>query len=431
MYPMTKLSTDSYKGVRDFYPEDMAVQNYLFDVMKRTCESFGYSEYSASVLEPSELYREKSGEEIVNEQTYSFKDRGNRDVTLRPEMTPTVARMVAGKRRELSFPLRWYSIPNLFRYEQPQRGRLREHWQLNVDIFGVENNEAEKEMLAVAHKLMKNFGAQDADFQIRLNDRRIMDALYQKFELTPEQAYAASKAIDKKNKSTLEVFKEHLAHIFKHDTKVDEFVATIESPQELIKTLGEENPLIKNLVALIDGLYQLGIQNAVFDPTLMRGFDYYTGIVFEIFDTNPENRRSLFGGGRYDDLLSLFGNDKVPAVGFGAGDVTLRDFLQTHKLLPTFTSHTKVYIGVLDNSYETAQRFAQTLREAGIHVAIDYTGKNAGDQLKKALADNIPLFTAIGTQETTSQKIKIKKLATREEKEFSISNTTDISAFIQ
>jgi len=428
---MKKLSTKSYKGVRDFYPEEMAVQNYIFDVMRRTCESFGYTEYNASILEPSELYKEKSGEEIVNEQTYSFKDRGDRDVTLRPEMTPTVARMVAGRRKELSFPLRWYSIPNLFRYEQPQRGRLREHWQLNADIFGVENNEAEKEMLILAYRLMKNFGAQDSDFQIRINDRRIVNALYEKFELSAEQAHAVSKVIDKKNKSTLEVFKENLIHIFNHDAKVDEFIATIVSPQKLIKTLGEDNPLVENLVQLIDGLSQLNIQNIVFDSTLMRGFDYYTGMIFEIFDTNPENRRSLFGGGRYDDLLTLFNDEKIPAVGFGAGDVTLRDFLETHALLPILTSKTQLYIAVLDNSFDTAQRLAHILRDAGIRVAIDYTGKNTGDQLKKALTDTVPFFTAIGNQETSTQKMKIKKLATREEYEFDLTQIEAIFALIQ
>ena len=145
-----KVSTESYKGVRDFYPEDMAIQNYIFSIWKKTAESFGYSEYSASILEPTELYKAKSGDEIVNEQTYSFKDRGERDVTLRPEMTPTVARMVAAKRKELKFPLRWYSIPNLFRYEKTQRGRQREFFQFNADIFGIENIQADVEMIALA-----------------------------------------------------------------------------------------------------------------------------------------------------------------------------------------------------------------------------------------------------------------------------------------
>lgn len=425
-----KLSTESYKGVRDFYPEEMAVQNYIFSKMKQTAESFGYSEYAASILEPSELYREKSGEEIVNEQTYSFKDRGDRDVTLRPEMTPTVARMVAAKRRELSFPLRWYSIPNLFRYEQPQRGRLREHWQLNVDIFGVEHNEAEKEILLVAHRLMKNLGAADTDFEIRINDRRIVNALYEKFELTAEDAYKVSKVIDKKHKGPIEVFKTSLMSIFNHDQKVEDFVAVIESNKKLIETLGEDNPLIQNLINLIDGLDALGIKNVVFDPSLMRGLDYYTGIVFEIFDTNPENRRSLFGGGRYDDLLSLFGNDKVAAVGFGAGDVTIRDFLETHNLLPATVSSTHLYIGVIDDAFTTAQTLADSLRAHTINTAIDYTGRSVGDQIKKALADHIPFVAIVGSQEATAQTLKIKNLATREEREFAMNDSVAIAAYI-
>lgn len=424
---MKKISTESYKGVRDFYPQDMYVQNYIFEKMRETAESFGYSEYSASILEPSELYQAKSGEEIVNTQTYNFKDRGDRDVTLRPEMTPTVARMVAGKKRELSYPLRWYSIPNLFRYEQPQRGRLREHWQLNVDIFGVESNEAEKEMLVIAHRLMKNFGAKDSDFEIRINDRRIMNALYEKFELGAEEIEKVSRAIDKKGKSTVEAFKEMLGGIFKKDSHVDEFLAVVESNKKLISTLGEDNPLVKNLVGLIDGLATLGIQNVVFDATIVRGLDYYTGIVFEIFDTNPENRRSLFGGGRYDDLLSIFGNDKVPAVGFGAGDVTVRDFLETHGLLPAFKSSTDLYIGVIDDAFGVAQTFADSLRAQGVNVAVDYTGKNVGDQIKKAVADVIPFLAIIGNKEAQEKKIKIKNLATREETEFGLEEAEKIA----
>lgn len=424
---MKKISTESYKGVRDFYPEDMYVQNYIFEKMRETVESFGYSEYSASILESSELYRAKSGEELVNEQTYSFKDRGDREVTLRPEMTPTVARMVAAKKRELSYPLRWYSIPNIFRYEQPQRGRLREHWQLNVDIFGVESNEAEKEMLVVAHRLMKNLGAKDNDFEIRINDRRIMNALYEKFELSADEIQKVSKVIDKKAKSSLEAFKDMLGGIFKKDSHVEEFLAVIESNKNLIKALGEDHPLIKNLAELIDGLAALGIQNVVFDATVVRGLDYYTGIVFEIFDTNPENRRSLFGGGRYDDLLSIFGNDKVPAVGFGAGDVTIRDFLETHGLLPAFKSSTDLYIGVIDDAFATAQTFADSLRTQGVNAAVDYTGKNVGDQIKKAVADAIPFFAVIGNKEAQENKIKIKNLATREETEFGLEEADKIA----
>lgn len=250
---MSKLDTQPYKGVRDFYPEDMAVQNYIFSIWRKVAEQFGYEEYSASILEPTEIYTEKSGKEIIDEQTFTFTDRGDRSVTLRPEMTPTLARMVAARRRNLKFPLRWYSIPNLFRYERPQRGRKREHWQLNCDLMGIAGIEADKEIVSLAYTIMKEFGAKDNDFKIRVNN------------------------------SDIDIFKE----------------------------IGP---------------------NFVFDPSLARGQTYYTGMVFEIFDTNKENLRAIAGGGRYDDLLEMFGVDPVPTVGFGMGDITLRDFLETHRL---------------------------------------------------------------------------------------------------
>lgn len=252
---MSKLDTGSYKGVRDLYPEDMAIQNHIFGVWRKVSESFGYVEYGASILEPTEIYSEKSGAEIVNEQTFTFTDRGDRSVTLRPEMTPTLARMVAARRKSLKFPLRWYSIPNLFRYERPQRGRKREHWQLNCDLLGVEGIKGDKEILSLACSIMKGFGARNEDFEVRINNANIDD----------------------------------------------------------FKEIGP---------------------NFVSDPSLARGQTYYTGMVFEIFDANKENARAIAGGGRFDNLLEMFDVDSIPAVGFGMGDITLRDFLETHKLGP-------------------------------------------------------------------------------------------------
>src|SRR3989344_6949598 len=175
---MKKLSTEPYKGTRDFYPENMRLQNYIFDTMKSVVEKYGYQEYTASIMEESDIYRAKTGEEIVNEQTYSFIDRGGRDVTLRPEMTPTVARMIANKRRDIVFPVRWYSIPNCFRYERPQRGRLREFWQLNVDLVGASGVKADAEVIAVAHGILRSLGADERNFEIRVSDRRILDSIY-------------------------------------------------------------------------------------------------------------------------------------------------------------------------------------------------------------------------------------------------------------
>jgi len=416
-----KLETEAYKGVRDFYPEDQFVQNYIFDRMRKVVESFGYQEYGASVLEPADLYRAKSGEEIINEQTYTFKDRGDRDVTLRPEMTPTLARMIAAKKRELSFPIRWYSIPNLFRYEKPQKGRLREHWQLNVDIFGISGLEAEVEILSVASNLMKSFGLKDNNFEIRINSRKIMSYIFDDLmNLSAEDSQKVSKLIDKKDKISKEDFELSIKEIVPEKSdellvllnskNLEEFVAKLPKGQEISEKIEE-------IRTLMSRLEKLGITNTVFDQTLMRGFDYYTGIVFEIYDTNPENRRAVFGGGRYDDLLSIFGGDKVPAFGFGMGDVTTQDVLKTYGLLPAYQSKTQLYICTLSEEFKDyASDIAQKLRESGINVIVDLGTKKVGDQIKLADKQKIPFIICLGEDERKSGEFKLKNLKTGEEK---------------
>jgi histidyl-tRNA synthetase len=410
-----KLDTESYKGVRDFYPADMFIQNYIFGVWRSVVESFGYSEYGASILEPAELYKAKSGEEIVNEQTYTFKDRGDREVTLRPEMTPTVARMVAGKIHDLAFPLRWYSIPNLFRYEKPQRGRLREHWQLNVDLFGVDGNGADAEIISIAYKIMKKFGAKDENFVIKINNRKLLNDLFEHFKLTSEQSEKISKIIDKKNKIPQDVFEATVGELI--GDKKSDFVGLLSSDEKLLDILGKNNANSKDIIDLIEKLQSIGITNVVFDPTLMRGFDYYTGIVFEVFDTHPDNNRSVFGGGRYDDLLDIFGRRKIPTVGFGAGDVTARDFLETHNLMPKYKPSAEVYICTLGKEFfDNARKLAETLRKNALNVAIDLTGKKVGDQIKSAHKQMIPFVICIGENEEKSGIYPLKNMETGEEK---------------
>ena len=420
-----KLSTDSYKGVRDFYPEDMSVQNKIFEIWRNISTKYGYQEYSASILEPADLYRAKSGEEIVNEQTYTFKDRGDREVTLRPEMTPTVARMVAGKKRELTFPLRWFSIPNLFRYEQPQRGRLREHWQLNVDIFGVDNIQAEIEIIQMAYDITIAYGLNPTDFEIRLNNRKLMNYLTKDvFKLDEDKSKKLSKLIDKKEKLPAETFKLLAEEIL--NEKSQEFLTLINSKnfEEFTNHLPqtkEEHEGLKEIKETIISLEKLGITNTRFDQTLMRGFDYYTGIVFEIFDKNPANRRSVFGGGRYDDLLSLFNGEKIPAFGFGAGDVVAKDLLETYgKLNETKTSSpADIYLCLLNKeSADYAQDIAQELREKGKRVSIDFSFRKIGDQIKSADKMNIPNIICIGEEEVKTGKLKIKNLKTGNEEDY-------------
>jgi histidyl-tRNA synthetase len=322
--------------------------------------------------------------------------------------------MVANKQKELVFPLRWYSIPNLFRYEKPQKGRLREHYQLNVDIFGVENIFADVEIIKIGHKIMENFGAKDSDFVIFLNNRKILDELFERFELRGETKYKVSKIIDKKEKISKEDFETLLQEFLKEKTK--DFIEILVSTDRLIDFIGKENESIKKLTDLLEKLKSAGVNNALFKPTLMRGFDYYTDIIFEFFDTSKENNRSLFGGGRYDDLLDIFGKEKVPAFGFGMGDVTARDFLETHNLLPKLDTKIDLYICPTNQEYlDEAFRLSDYLRNQNLIISVDITEKKLGDKLKYADKKNIPFVIVLGEDEIKSSTLSLKNMNTSEE----------------
>jgi len=394
-----KLSTSPYKGVRDFYPDDMAVQRYIFDVWSKTAESFGFERYDASVLEPAELYKAKGAEnaEMVNEQTYTFTDRGNREVTLRPEMTPTVARMIAGKRRELSFPVRWYSIPNLFRYERTQRGRLREHWQLNCDIFGTEDRSADVETIALAYQTLLNFGVEPEMFEIRINDRGWLAGEFDTQGLNDEQKKAMFALLDKKEK--IDNFDEEATNIAGEQFSLPE-------------TPSAESDAAK----VIEGLKMLGITNIRFSPSTVRGFNYYTGVVFEFFDTSGDNNRSLLGGGRYNNLTELFGGDPIPGIGFGMGDVTMRDFLETHNLLTAnITAPTLIIIPAEESLNMEGQKIAQTFRTAGISVAVDMGTKKLGKKIANAGERMVEFALIFGGDELKSNSFTLKNLQSEEE----------------
>lgn len=415
-----KLPTEPYRGVRDFYPEDMFIQKYIFTTMRSVAERFGYNEYGASVLEPTELYEAKSGEEIITEQTYTFTDRGNRSVTLRPEMTPTVARMVAGRRKELTFPLRWYSVTNLFRYERPQRGRVREHWQLNCDLFGVANMTADTEIIALASHIMREFGADDALYEIRVNHRGLLDTLFRDvMELSETSIHQLSKLIDRKDKISAEVFAREAQGIIGEKSESLVRLLTASDLDSFLSISGElkRSRGAKELTEVLENLSAGGSKNVIFSPTLVRGFDYYTGVIFEIFDRSPENTRSLFGGGRYDGLVDLFGVEPVAAVGFGVGDVTMRDFLTTHNLLPAYTSSTELYLATITlENIPAAQELARFLRTKDLAVAVNLLDKKIGDQIKTADRQGIIYLIAIGEEEIASGLFKLKHLGTGEEK---------------
>lgn len=405
------LSTDPYKGVRDFYPFEWAQQEAMFGRIRETLVRWGYEEYNASPLERAELYEAKTSEEIVNEQTYTFTDRGERSVTLRPEMTPTLARMVAARRRELTFPLRWFSIGNRFRYERPQKGRLREFYQADIDLLGLPEGEADIEMVQLASMVLKAFGATESHFVIRMNARSLLDAACEAAGLRGEAARHYLRLLDKKSKMTLEVFEAASSALTDKDP-----LAHIENTDNAPEVAREKEKLLGRIAAL----KERGVGNVVFDPSITRGFDYYTGMVFEVFDTNPANPRSLFGGGRYDNLISLFSarsGEVIPAVGFALGDVTFADFLETHSLTPDIRTGTpQLYVGTPSpENIPAAQAFATTLRKEGIRIFVNLTDRVLGDQVKDAVKRGIPYFTAYGADEIKNKTVRLKTLATGEE----------------
>lgn len=405
---------EPYKGTRDFYPEEQFVQDYIFGVWRKVARAYGYLEYNASILEETDLYRAKSGEEIVSEQTYSFTDRGGRDVTIRPEMTPTVARMVAAKRRELNFPLRWFSIPNLFRYERPQRGRLREHWQLNVDMFGVDSVDADVEIISLAYDTMKAFGAKDENFIVKINSRKFLNYFADEYlKISADQKHKVFKLIDKMNKMSFKDFENAGVEILNEKfEKLKQILSAKEMTDEIIESEGATDVL-----KVVMALKKKGITNVVFDPSVMRGFDYYTGTVFEMYDTNPVNPRALFGGGRYDDLVSIFGVEKVSGIGFGWGDVTTRDFLETYGLLPEYHPPINLYICHLENYLEAANQLASYLRKQGINVVVDLSDRKVSAQVKAADREKIPFVIVVGEEEVKTRKYKVKNLKESKETE--------------
>jgi histidyl-tRNA synthetase len=413
-----KVSTQPYKGARDFYPEDKRMQEWMFNKWKSVIERFGYEEYDAPILEPTDLYLMKGSQEIVQEQTYTFKDRGDRSVTIRTEMTPTVSRMIAGRRQEMAYPARWYSIPNLWRYERMQRGRLREFWQLNVDVFGIESLQAEAEMIQIVDGIFQAFKAKRSTYVIKVNSRKLVNSLLIELcELDELQSAQAIRVIDRMNKMSESEFLEAINKVVTDEVKAKKLITALKVTD--IADLPEQFTDHESVIALKQLLSQvsaLGMHNIVFDLSLMRGFDYYTDIVFEAFDTDPENNRSMFGGGRYDGLVAQFGVEPVPTVGFGMGDVTFMNFLESHKLLPDLKPVTEVIMLLREESVGSkVQQLATRMRESNVNVAIDFSGKKVDKQLKSAIKQGVRFALFVGEDDISAEQFILKDLVSGKE----------------
>ncbi|MGZ3789304.1 MAG: histidine--tRNA ligase [Bacteriovorax sp.] len=420
---MMALNKQPYRGTRDFFPKDKRVRDYLFAVMTKTAESFGYESYDGPLLEEVELYKAKSGEELINEQIYSFTDRGERFVAIRPEMTPTVARMVAQIHRESSKPLRWFSIPNLMRYEKPQRGRVREHWQFNCDVFGAPGRLGEVEILQVAVELFQNYGANSSHFEILLNDRAIVDAVFKTMmKATEEQTYRLYKIVDKAKKITHEALHKMVGEIGLNSEAENIFYHYLQlSTFDGVKAFLEKNhqneiaTFFSNFVELTKKANLTEFLK--YDPTIVRGLDYYTGIVFEIFDKHPDNRRALCGGGAFANLLQIFNEEPLPGVGLGLGDVTLRDFLEVHNLLPNFDFPVNdVFISFQeDDGLDAALKLAQSLRKSDLKIVMSLEALKFKKVFPTAEKKGVKFVTLMGSDELAKNQVQLKNLATKEQ----------------
>lgn len=417
-----KLSTQPYKGTRDFYPREMKLRNWFFGVMRRVLETAAFEEYNGPMLESLELYAAKSGEEIATKQTYNFTDRGDRRLALRPEMTPTVARMVAARMNDLVFPLKWFSIPNMYRYEAPQRGRLREFWQLNVDIFGCDTYEADLDCISSAIEIMRAFGADETMFTVHINNRRFFNDVIAAIAGTDgEGAKAVSKVIDRKNKVPREVYERDLTALGLQPEQIARIDALYGMTVEEATALCPDSVGSTELINLFSMLKKAGLDRyCVFDFGIIRGLDYYTGTVFEVFDNAPENNRAMFGGGRYDNLVGLFvKNAKVSGVGYGMGDVTLENFLVTHNLVPDLSAdNAKVLVTRFDDvPYEAYLALVADLHRAGIPSTLYLGAKKYGKQLEYAVKGGFTHTLTMGGNEYARHTVHLKNLATREEVE--------------
>ncbi|HWZ30476.1 MAG TPA: histidine--tRNA ligase [Bryobacteraceae bacterium] len=408
---MQKLSTQPYKGTRDFLPEEMSVRTQIFETMFRAIERYGFRRYDGPILESAAIYEAKSGEEIANQQLYRLVDKGDRELALRPEMTPSVARIVAGNADQIVFPARWYSHVNCHRYERPQRGRVREHWQINVDIFGSEEVEAEVEIFDLVADLMSAMGATPEMWIFRVNDRILVEAALRNFVGVPQEKLAGvGMAIDRWEKVDADTRKQTLTELGMSGDQIQRLEELVQMDLKAYgKAAGEEAVSRSKLAKIVsENLSQAPLK---FDPLVMRAFNYYTSTVFEVFDASPENRRSIFGGGRYDDLASLFTTRKIPGVGFAVGDVTTWNFMEQHHLLPKPDLGPDVFVFGTSPDYRGPVRdLTRALRRAGFRAEPALDSPNIRNGLKHANRLGVKHVVMVADEEFKSNSAVVKDM---------------------
>lgn len=413
-------------GFRDFYPEDLAIRAHIFAVWRDVARRYGFQEYDGPPLEQTELYIEKSGPEIVK-QLYDFTDKGGRHVALRPEMTPTLARMAGARAGGLRKPIKWFSIPQLFRYERQQRGRLREHFQLNLDILGEEDVAADAELIAAAIDILRGFGLGENDFVARISDRRLLRALLVHAGVPEEQLITVYNIVDKLEREPPEVIARRLADEAGVPADTARAVLDIFQHRDFEAVRGAYAstegvaPEIERMAAYFGRLQAMGLGGFVrFDLSIVRGLAYYTGIVFELFDARGE-LRAICGGGRYDNLLKVVAGVDLPALGFGMGDVVLRELLSDRGLLPSTAQAVDYYlVAVTPEQRDALLSLAHRLRDAGWSVEYALRHQGVSKQFKNASALGARRVVTLGPDEVAEGVAAVKDFATGEERRVSI-----------
>ncbi len=407
-----KALIQKIKGAREFYPEQMALRNFIYEKVRRASRAFGYQEWDAPFIEPIELYAAKSGEELVKKQSFTFNDRDGEFVTLRPELTPSLARMIAAKQGELTFPLRWWSFGPFWRYESPQKGRSREFFQWNIDMLGTDSPEADAELIAVGAEFLRSAGLKPDRAVIYVNNRRLMDAEFDALGIPPEKRLDVSNLVDRRTKMD--------------PAKWDENALGLGLDQ---KQLGGLKDILGNfdlwkksdeLTRLFSALEALGAREYVkFDPNIMRGLLYYTGTVFEAFDTTGSVRRAIFGGGRYDNLLADVGGQPLSGVGFAMGDVVIGIILQEAGLVPEFEpSPAQALVTVFDEKlWMQSYALAAELRRAGINAMVYPEPVKLPKQFKFADRMKMKAVLVLGPDEAEKGLVVVKNLGTSEQEQ--------------
>lgn len=421
------LSNQEPKGTADWLPEEFLVRKYIFDTWRRVCLRYGFEEYLTPLVENAEIYRAKSGEDVGGKELVTFTDLGGRELSIRPEMTPSVTRMVTKVYAASPKPLKYFSIANFMRNEKPQRGRNREFWQLNCDTFGSDSLSADLEILNLALDLMLEFKPPVGSFVLALSNRKLIEAV---LELSGAKKLAADKkllvvrTLDKWLKlkpAEITGRLEDAGLDQKAQTILEKFM-TSRSLESLVKELPElkDNPGLLEIKGVLKDLEVLGYGDWIeFNPAVIRGFDYYDGLVFEVFDKNPENNRAMFGGGRYNGLAGIFGEKNFPAVGFAPGDETTKLFLESWKLLEEVkkTQPERYYLPLLKVGLEKeVSKLAKKLRAQGLNILVGLEEQKVGKALELANKKGITKVIIFGEDEASKGVYKIKDMSSGEEK---------------